>query len=299
MSNIPFDPLQEFYKKYSRKPSLKEELALLQLNTPFQQARRAFEAEGKWFGPPAPLDPIADVIEPLSLSESDTSGKNPRLLRAAEKIKEHILKPSITPATAYAQLASDSANTAAKGSDESERETPKDRKLSATEKRERRDEEFFRNVDLSKLDAAAVRLLKECARLTRQEDDGVRGLRERGGDILFKNGQYYHDNIVTGTKNKVTIGVNSKYGAAWAHTHPPAGGGGDSDWDEKLSNDRKKRGDVQQLRSVRRQLGRSLYAYLGTPSGAVRRFGPNHYRGAGIEIRKPGTLRFQKRDVKK
>ncbi len=113
MNNIPFDPLQEFFKKYGRKPNLKEEVALLPLNSPFQQLRRSLEAEGKWVGDPGPDDPVADAVEPLTRSQGEMAARNPRLLRAAEKIEAFELKPAVVTAGAYAPLANILANAVA------------------------------------------------------------------------------------------------------------------------------------------------------------------------------------------
>ena len=87
-NKTPFDPLQEFYEKYGRKPNLKEELALLPLNSPFQQLRRSLKAEGRWVGDPGPDDPIADAIEPLYISDEYPEPRNPRLQFAANIIAE-------------------------------------------------------------------------------------------------------------------------------------------------------------------------------------------------------------------
>ncbi len=134
------------------------------------------------------------------------------------------------------------------------------------------------------MDAVAVEFLTRCARAAQGERQGHK--KERGGRINLRNGRYAAGPMVTGTTRDITVGTTTST-VSWVHTHPKSESKSRDRIDEKLSSRDRKR-----TNKANAYYNKRIVAYLGTPSGAVRRFGPDSYTGSGVLIRGSGYLDY-------
>jgi len=119
-----------------------------------------------------------------------------------------------------------------------------------------------------------------------EKNDGRQKL-ERGADIQQdkKTGEFYYDDVQTGTKDKVDIKVSKSKAVGIIHSHPKDKSGGRNTRSVDRKNERLSPGDRKEVKSLNKALGKKLTSYVRTPSGKLKKYdGSNNYKKSGVEV---------------